>query len=82
MLSNIIANKTLTLPVGVAGDSIKISNLSNLDASGVYSASSYTWTVSPNGSEKIMRASTLVLDASTESFELYYADATNGWIIN
>ena len=82
VLSNIIANKTLTLPVGVAGDSIKISNLSNLDASGVYSASSYTWTVSPDGSEKIMRASTLVLDASTESFELYYADATNGWIIN
>jgi hypothetical protein len=82
VLSNITANKTLTLPAGVAGNSIKISNLSNLDSSGGYSASSYTWTVSPNGSEKIMRASSLALDASTQNFELYYTDATNGWVIN
>jgi len=82
VLSNITANKTLTLPAGVAGNSIKISNLSNLDSSGGYLASSYTWTVSPNGSEKIMRASSLALDASTQNFELYYTDATNGWVIN
>ena len=82
VLSDIIANKTLTLPAGVAGNSIKISNLSNLDSSGGYSASSYTWTVSPNGSEKIMKASQLILDASTQNFELYYTDATNGWVIN
>lgn len=82
VLSDITANKTLTLPAGVAGNSIKISNLSNLDSSGGYSASSYTWTVSPNGSEKIMKASQLTLDASTQNFELYYTDATNGWVIN
>ena len=82
VLSGITANKTLTLPAGVAGNSIKISNLSNLDSSGGYSASSYTWTVSPNGSEKIMKASQLTLDASTQNFELYYTDATNGWVIN
>ena len=82
VLSNIAANSTLTLPAGVAGNSIKISNLSALDATGAYSAAAYTWTIDPNGSEKIMRSSTLVLDASTESFELLYTDATNGWVIN
>jgi len=29
-----------------------------------------------------MRSSTLVLDESTASFELYYSDVTNGWIVN
>ena len=56
--------------------------MSSLTASGIYSASSYTWTINPNGSEKIMRSTTLVLDESTASFELYYSDSTNGWIIN
>ncbi len=56
--------------------------MSSLDANGNYSACSYTWTINPNGSEKIMRSSTLVLDESTASFELYYSDATNGWIVN
>jgi len=82
VLSNIAANSTLTLPAGVAGNSIKISNLSALNASGVYTMPSYTWTISPNGSEKIMRSTSLVLDASTESFELLYADTNNGWVIN
>jgi len=82
VLSNIAANSTLTLPAGVAGNSIKISNLSALNASGVYTMPSFTWTISPNGSEKIMRSTSLVLDASTESFELLYADTNNGWVIN
>jgi hypothetical protein len=82
ILSNIGADSTLTLPAGTVGNSIKISNLSSLNASGEYAQPSYTWTIAPNGSEKIMRSSSLVLDASTESFELYYTDATNGWVIN
>ena len=82
ILDVITANKTVTLPAGVAGNSIRFTNMSSLDSSGVYSASSYTWTINPNGSEKIMRSSTLVLDESTASFELYYSDTTNGWIVN
>ena len=73
---------TVTLPAGTAGDSIRFTNMSSLNASGVYSASSYSWTINPNGSEKIMRSSTLVLDESTASFELFYSDAANGWIVN
>ncbi len=82
ILSNITADKTLTLPAGAAGNSIKITNMSSLDASGVYSRPSYTWSIATNGSDKIMRATSLTLDASTESFELLYTDAANGWVIN
>jgi len=82
ILSNITADKTLTLPAGTVGDSIKITNMSSLDASGVYVQPTFTWSIATNGSEKIMRASSLTLDASTESFELLYTDATNGWVIN
>ena len=71
ILDAISADKTVTLPAGTAGDSIRFTNMSSLNASGVYSASSYSWTLNPNGSEKIMRSSTLVLDESTASFELY-----------
>jgi len=82
ILSNISADSTLTLPAGSAGDSIKIVNMSAFDSNGNYVAPSFTWTINPNGSEKIMRASNLVLDESTSSFELYYTDAANGWVIN
>ena len=82
ILDAITADKTVTLPAGTAGDSIRFTNMSSLNASGVYSASSYSWTLNPNGSEKIMRSSTLVLDESTASFELFYSDAANGWIVN
>jgi len=82
ILSNITADKTLTLPAGVAGNSIKLTNMSSLDASGAYVQPSYIWSIATNGSEKIMRATSLTLDASTESFELLYTDATNGWVIN
>ena len=82
ILSNITADKVLTLPAGVAGDSIKFTNLSAFDSNGAYSQSSFVWTINPNGSEKIMRTTSLVLDEQTSSFELFYTDATNGWVIN
>ena len=82
ILSNISADKTLTLPAGVAGDSIKFTNLSAFDANGNYVQSAYVWTINPNGSEKIMRTTSLVLDEQTSSFELFYTDAANGWVIN
>ena len=82
ILSNITADKVLTLPAGIAGDSVKFTNLSAFDANGAYSQSSFVWTINPNGSEKIMRTTSLVLDEQTSSFELFYTDATNGWVIN
>ena len=82
ILSNITADKTLTLPAGTVDDSIKITNMSSLDASGAYVQPSYIWSIATNGSDKIMRANSLTLDASTESFELFYTDAANGWVIN
>ena len=82
ILSNITADKVLTLPAGVAGDSIKFTNLSAFDSNGAYSQSSFVWTINPNGSEKIMRTTSLVLDEQTSSFELFYTDAANGWVIN
>jgi hypothetical protein len=82
ILSNITADRTLTLPAGTVGDSIKLTNMSSLDASGAYVQPTFTWSIATNGSEKIMRASSLTLDASTESFELLYTDAANGWVIN
>jgi hypothetical protein len=56
--------------------------MSSLDASGAYVQPTYMWSIATNGSEKIMRAASLTLDASTESFELIYTDAANGWVIN
>jgi hypothetical protein len=82
VLSNITSDRILTLPAGTAGDSIKITNMSSLDANGAYSQPTYTWSIATNGSDKIMRATSLTLDASTESFELLYTDSANGWVIN
>jgi hypothetical protein len=82
ILDNISADKTVTLPVGAACSSIRFTNMSSLNSSGVYTPSSFTWTINPNGSEKIMRSTSLVLDESTASFELFYSDASNGWIVN
>ncbi len=82
ILSNIAADKVLTLPAGIAGDSVKFTNLSAFDANGAYTQSSFVWTINPNGSEKIMRTTSLVLDEQTSSFELFYTDAANGWVIN
>tara|TARA_B110000503_G_scaffold130033_1_gene202942 strand:- start:440 stop:2560 length:2121 start_codon:yes stop_codon:yes gene_type:complete len=86
ILSNITADKNLTLPAGTVGDSIKITNMSQLDTNGLpinyEEESAFVWKIIPNGTEKIIRASELVLDASTQSFELLYTDAANGWVIN
>ena len=82
ILDAISADKTVSLPAGSAGSSIRFTNMSSLNSSGGYAASSYVWTINPNGSEKIMRSTSLVLDESTASFELFYSDATNGWIVN
>ena len=82
ILDAISADKTVSLPAGTAGNSIRFTNMSSFNSSGNYVASSYCWTINPNGSEKIMRSTSLVLDESTASFELFYSDATNGWIVN
>ena len=82
ILDAISADRTVSLPAGAAGNSIRFTNMSSLNSTGGYAASSYVWTINPNGSEKIMRSTSLVLDESTASFELFYSDATNGWIVN
>ena len=82
ILDAISADRIVSLPAGTAGSSIRFTNMSSLNSTGGYVASSYCWTINPNGSEKIMRSTSLVLDESTASFELFYSDATNGWIVN
>jgi hypothetical protein len=81
ILDTITANKSVSLPVGSPGDSIKFSNLNGYNASGVYSAPSFAWTINPGGSDKIMRATSLAV-SNQANFELYYSDAANGWVIN
>ena len=82
ILDAISADRIVSLPAGTAGNSVRFTNMSSLNSSGNYVASSYCWTINPNGSEKIMRSTSLVLDESTASFELFYSDTTNGWIVN
>ena len=86
ILSNITADRTVTLPAGVTGQSIKFTNMSQLDANGLpvtyEEENAFVWKLDPNGTEKIMRASELVLDASTQSFEIFYSVAADGWILN
>ena len=66
------ASLALTLPAGVVGKSIKISNRSGVT----------TCTVVPNGSEKIMgSAGTMTLDTAAASFELIYSGSVQGWVI-
>jgi len=81
ILDTITANKSVSLPVGNPGDSIKFSNLNGYDASGNYSAPSFAWTINPGGSDKIMRATSLAV-SNQANFELFYSDAANGWVIN
>ena len=81
ILDNITANKSVSLPVGNPGDSIKFSTLNGYDASGNYSTPSFAWTINPGGSDKIMRATSLAV-SNQANFELFYSDAANGWVIN
>src|SRR5210317_1109796 len=62
----------LTLPAGVVGNSIKISNRSGTT----------TCTVVPNGTNKIMGSNaTMTLDDENASFELIYSGTDQGWVI-
>lgn len=66
------ASLALTLPAGVVGESIKISNRSGTT----------TCTLVPNGSDKIMgSASTMTLDTAASSFELIFSGTAQGWVI-
>jgi len=66
------ADLTLTLPASPAnGDSIKISNLSEVA----------TCILGRNGSLIMGAASDLTLDTPSASFELIYSGATKGWVI-
>jgi len=66
------ASLALTLPAGVVGDSIKISNRS----------ATTTCTVVPNGTDKIMGSNTtLTLDTASASFELIFSGTAQGWVI-
>jgi len=66
------ASLALTLPAGVVGDSIKISNRSG----------TITCTVVPDGTDKIMGSNTtMTLDDENASFELIYSGTAQGWVI-
>ena len=66
------ANLNLTLPASpTAGDSIKISNRSNV----------ITCQLLRNGSNILGAAVDLTLDTAAASFELVYTDTANGWVI-
>ena len=66
------ANLDLTLPASpTAGDSIKISNRSNVA----------TCQLLRNGNNILGAAADLTLDTVAASFELVYTDTANGWVI-
>jgi hypothetical protein len=66
------ASLALTLPTGILGESLQISNRSAVA----------TCTVVPAGSDKIMgSATTLTLDTATASFELIFTGTAQGWVI-
>lgn len=66
------ASAALTLPAGVVGNSIKISNRSNTQ----------TCTIVPNGSDKIMGSNTtMTLNTASASFELIFSGTAEGWVI-
>jgi len=66
------ASLALTLPAGVVGDSIKISNRS----------ATTTCTIVPDGTDKIMGSNTtMTLDDENASFELIYSGTAQGWVI-
>jgi len=66
------ASLALTLPAGVVGNSIKISNRSGVE----------TCTLVPDGTDKIMGSNTtLTLDDSNASFEIIFSGTAQGWVI-
>src|SRR6056300_650447 len=66
------ASLALTLPAGVVGNSIKISNRS----------AATTCTIVPDGTDKIMGSNTtMTLDDENASFELIFSGTAQGWVI-
>ena len=66
------ASAALTLPAGVVGNSIKISNRSGTT----------TCTIVPNGTDKIMGSNTTyTINVATASFELIFSGTAQGWVI-
>jgi hypothetical protein len=66
------ASAALTLPAGVVGNSIKISNRS----------ATTTCTIVPDGTDKIMGSNTtMTLDDENASFELIFSGTAQGWVI-
>jgi hypothetical protein len=66
------ASLALTLPAGVVGNSIKISNRSGVE----------TCTLVPDGTDKIMGSNaTLTLDNANASFEIIFSGTAQGWVI-
>src|SRR5210317_2363694 len=66
------ASAALTLPAGVVGNSIKISNRS----------AATTCTIVPDGTDKIMGSNTtMTLDDENASFELIFSGTAQGWVI-
>ena len=66
------ASLALTLPAGIVGNSIKISNRS----------STTTCTLVPDGTDKIMGSNaTLTLDNANASFEIIFSGTAQGWVI-
>jgi len=66
------ASLALTLPAGVIGNSIKISNRSGTE----------TCTLVPDGTDKIMGSNaTLTLDNANASFEIIFSGTAQGWVI-
>ena len=66
------ASLALTLPAGVVGNSIKISNRSGTE----------TCTLVPDGTDKIMGSNaTLTLDNANASFEIIFSGTAQGWVI-
>jgi len=66
------ASLALTLPAGVLGESLQISNRSAVE----------TCTIVPAGSDKIMgSATTMTLDTAAASFELIFTGTAQGWVI-
>ena len=80
-LDTIEGPRTLTLPEGEIGDSIKIANVSTRNADGDI-VDSGIWSIAPQTGQLIVKeAESLVLDDPTENFELIYMGGTVGWII-
>jgi len=66
------ASAALTLPAGIVGNSIKISNRSGTT----------TCTIVPDGTDKIMGSNTtMTINDSNASFELIFSGTAEGWVI-